>query len=188
MARSPSDRLYVENGDSRYLPARLACNSCSSRRSAENRLVGTFASDLEASPLRHLRREAVPQLLDASAEGRVLRALKFGIGVQDARCLGLRELDELHVRELRDAQVGQAGLAGAEVLAGAAQPQVFLGQLEAIARRFHDPKALFALRRGVVEEEEAGGLELAAAHSAAELVQLRQSEAVRQFRGRVRRS
>src|SRR5215813_9547191 len=78
-----------------------------------------------------------------------------------------------------DAEARHAALAGAEHVAFAAQAQVLLGDAEAVLGLAHDGEARFrglAERRAV--EQEAGRVLGAAADPAAQLVELRQAEAL----------
>src|ERR1041385_9184777 len=73
-----------------------------------------------------------------------------------------------------DAEAQRAGLARAEELAGAAGLEVALGHFEAVARGGEDVEAILLL----VRDEDAIRLALAAADAAAQLVHLREAEAV----------
>ena len=82
-------------------------------------------------------------------------------------------------REVRQAQGGEAALADAEHLAGAAQPQVLLGDAKAVVGRAQDLET--RARRGrerLVIEEQASRCSGAPADPPAELVQLRETEAL----------
>ena len=79
------------------------------------------------------------------------------------------------LRQPRHLELGQAVLARAEELARAAQLQVDLGELEAVALVRRSPRAAAAL--GSPKRMQSDGV-LAAADPAAQLVQLRQPEAL----------
>src|ERR1051325_4640642 len=76
--------------------------------------------------------------------------------------------------DVADAKSQSARLARAEELAGAAGLEIALGDVEAVARGGEDVQALLLL----VRDEDAVRLALAAAHAPAQLVQLREAEAV----------
>src|SRR5439155_18178738 len=88
----------------------------------------------------------------------------------------------LVLREISEAQYRQPALPCAEHLAGAAQPQILLGNAEAILGLAQDRETLprdLAERR-LVEQNAGRGL-VAAADAAAQLVELRETEAFRMF-------
>ena len=87
------------------------------------------------------------------------------------------------VGEFGDAQVGQAGLAGAEVFAGAARFEVHLRQLEAVGGALHDAQALLGFGQFGVGDQKADGGAIAAPDAPAQLVQLGEAEAVGRFDG-----
>ena len=81
--------------------------------------------------------------------------------------------------EIGDPEFGEAGLLGSEKLSRAADGQVLFGDLEPVGRFLHDPEpapGLFAPR--VLGDEQALGGVLSPSHPAAELVQLREPEAL----------
>ena len=88
------------------------------------------------------------------------------------------ELDELHVRELRDLEAGQSRLLRAEELARAAQLHVRLGESEAVGRLLHQLQALAGILAGLVAKEQAVALLRPPADAPPELVELREPEAV----------
>ena len=92
----------------------------------------------------------------------------FARGFQRRRVLG----------QLGDGEAGQAVLARAQHLALAAQAEVDLGELEAVALPLHRLQPLARQRPGVFGEEQAAGGVLAAADPAAQLVQLRDAVAL----------
>ena len=81
--------------------------------------------------------------------------------------------------EVGDAELGQAGLAGAEELAGAALLEVEFGEFEAVLRGDHGVEAGFGLLGDAVAgHEDAVALGGAAADASAELVELGEAEAL----------
>ena len=90
------------------------------------------------------------------------------------RAVSIRLVSRDHVEH---AEVGEAGLAQAEHVAGAAQAEVGFGDLEAVGGLAQDVEAFLAAlgERGLVEQEAAGGL-LAATDAAAQLVELGEAE------------
>ena len=91
-----------------------------------------------------------------------------------------RQRQEVAVaQQVAHAQARQAGLAGAEEVAGAAQLQVLLRDHEAVVAARQDVEARARLvREAAVGHQQAGGGARAAAHAAAELVELGQAEAL----------
>ena len=90
------------------------------------------------------------------------------------------DLEDLLVADnVRHAEGGDAGLARAHDLARAADLQVVLGDLEAVVRLLHDPQPLARLLRLLVlREEDAVALGRAAPDAPAQLVELREAEAL----------
>ena len=79
----------------------------------------------------------------------------------------------------RDAEAGQAALPRAEQVAFAAQPQIFLGDAEAVFGFAQDREPrLGGLAERRLVEQQAGGMAGPAADAAAQLVQLREPEAL----------
>ena len=78
-------------------------------------------------------------------------------------------------------EVGAAGLGGADHFAHAAEFEVLLGDFEAGGVADHGVEARDAVVAGEITQEDAGGLFAAAADAAAELVELREAEAVGVF-------
>src|SRR5579885_43967 len=95
-------------------------------------------------------------------------------------CLAARLFEDLEVAdEVADAEGGDAGLARAHHFAGAAYLQIFFGDAEAVGRLFPDAEAL--LCDGclfVGSHQHAVALLRAATDATAELVQLRETEAL----------
>ena len=114
-------------------------------------------------------------------EGAVFGVGEAAVFVEHAGGFGAGELDELHVGEPRDLEAGEAGLLRAEELAGAAELHVGLGELEAVGRLLHQLEAGARVVAGLVAEQQAVALVGAAADAPAELVELRESEAVGAF-------
>ena len=80
--------------------------------------------------------------------------------------------------EVGEAEVCEAGLGGAEHIAGATQAEVCLGDLEAIGSLLQYGELLDGLGELRVGEEDAVGFFLAPADAAAELVELGEAEAL----------
>ena len=80
--------------------------------------------------------------------------------------------------ETGDVEAGHAALPGAEHVAFAAQPQILLGDAEAVVGLAQDREPRFGGRpeRALVEQQ-AGRMRVAAADAAAQLMQLREAEA-----------
>jgi hypothetical protein len=112
---------------------------------------------------------------DARAFGFGYFALRFSVGggsVGEARGFHLGQLKQLAVAEqVGHAKVGQAGLARAEELAGAAQVEIQLRQLKAVLGADHGVEPLLGQRRDArAGHENAEALGRATAHAAAQLV------------------
>ena len=84
----------------------------------------------------------------------------------------------VHV-EMREAKAGQAALPGAEEITFAAQPQILLGDAESVVGLAQDgkPRVGCFAERALVQEE-AGRAFGAAADAAAQLMELREAEAL----------
>ena len=80
--------------------------------------------------------------------------------------------------EVGEVEVGAAGLGGADELAHATEFEVFFGDFEARGVFGHGLEAGDGVVGGLVGEEDAVGLFVAAADAAAELVELGEAEAV----------
>src|SRR5688572_29685812 len=85
---------------------------------------------------------AAAERFDAGGQGGVLGAAEIGVLRQELLGGAAGPLDQAGVVEGRDAELREAALADAEVVAGAALAEVVLGQLEATLRLGHDPEAL----------------------------------------------
>ena len=95
----------------------------------------------------------------------------------------MRDGDQLLVlREIGKTQHRQPALARAEHLAGAAQPQILLGNAEAVLGLAQDRQALprHLAERRLVQQNAGRGL-VASADTTAELMQLREPEPFRMF-------
>ena len=104
------------------------------------------------------------------------------VGGEQGFCLLLRGLQHLRVRaEIRHVHLRQAMLAGAEEIARAAQTQILLGDLKAVVGFTHDRKAGFYLLAFVVGDKDAPALVPAAPDTAAQLMQLAETEALGVF-------
>jgi len=120
----------------------------------------------------------LPEHMHSLAQGGVFGLAQVGVVVPEFGSEGAREVDEGSVAEIGDAQFGDAALPHAEELAGAAQFQVCLGQLEAIVGGLEDIQSLLRRLAGVGAEDVAVGLVRAAPDAPAKLVQLREAKAV----------
>jgi len=98
-------------------------------------------------------------------------------------CFGFGEFEHAAVAdEARDAEVGQAGLFGAEELAGAALLEVEFGEFEAVLGTHHGVEAEFGFGAYLVAgHEDAVAFGGAAADATAELVHLGHAEALGVF-------
>src|SRR4051794_21277525 len=108
-------------------------------------------------------------------EQRVLGRAQLGVRVEQRARAHAGALEQLGVLgQPRDLELGEAGLARAQHLALAAQPEVDLGELEAVAVIGERAQP----RRLLRPEEDAHGRVLAAADAPAQLVQLRDAVAL----------
>ena len=122
---------------------------------------------------------AAEQVEQGAQRGAAL-GLQLGIALDDQPGVVAGGLQQLAMGgEVGQPHVGQAALAGAQQLAGAAQAQVLLGDAEAVLGLAHDGEPRL---RGLAErlgvEQQAGRLGAAAPDPAAQLVELRQAEAL----------
>ena len=83
------------------------------------------------------------------------------------------------IGELGDAQLGQARLARSEVLARTSHLEVGLGQLESVRRLHHQFQPLTTLVQFSFRDQVTDRCHVAATHTSAQLVQLRQAEPIR---------
>src|SRR5579875_4031275 len=113
----------------------------------------------------------LPEGMHAFAQGGVFGLAQVGVACPESGGEAAREIDERCVAEIGDAQFGDAALAHAEELAGAAQIQVCLCQLEAVVGGLEDVQPLLRRLAGVSAEHVAVGLVLAAPDAPAKLVQ-----------------
>src|SRR5712691_12163255 len=100
------------------------------------------------------------------------------IAREDERGVVARRPDQLAVHlDARELEPGQAGLAGAEHVAFAAQPEVFLGDAEPVLALAHDgePRLGGVAERRLVEQQ-AGRMLGAAPDAAAQLMELGEPE------------
>src|SRR6266576_4676452 len=121
--------------------------------------------------------------VEQEAQGLTARARQFGVALEDQARSVMRDGDQLFVlREIGKAQDRQAALPGPEHLAGAAQSQILLGDAETVLGLAEDREALpcYLAERRLVQQD-AGRRLVAAADAAAQLMQLREHEALRVF-------
>jgi hypothetical protein len=122
----------------------------------------------------------LPVEFEAGPDGFSFGAGDGGVGgVDEGGCLLLGELEDVAVAgEVGDAEVGEAGLAGAEELAGAALLEVELSEEEAVLGLGHGVEAEFGFGGDLgAGEEDAEGLGGAATDAATELMHLGEAEA-----------
>ncbi len=101
------------------------------------------------------------------------------VGLDEGEGLAPRLLEHGAVpEEIGDAELGQSGLPRAEEVAGPAQLEVDLGDLEAVIGSGHGGDPAFGVLRGRAGEQDAVALPRAAAHPAAQLVELGEPEAL----------
>ncbi len=108
----------------------------------------------------------------------------FSAGVDGkSRRFLLGQLQQLAVaQKIGDAKIGEAGLPGAKELARSALGKIELGQLEPILRAHHGIQPLLAQwRNAFAGHEDAVAFGRASAYAPAQLMQLRQSEALGVF-------
>ena len=118
----------------------------------------------------------------------MLRSGQLRIAREQEIGLLLGALQHVHVRaEIGHVHLRQAVLAGAEEVARAAQPQILLGDLEAVVGLRHDGKARAVFLPVVVGDEDAPALVLPAPDAAAELMELAETEALRVLHDHQRR-
>jgi hypothetical protein len=121
-------------------------------------------------------------VLEVVGEGLVLGGGELRVGLEELEGVVSGCLEEGGVADdVGDAQLEDAALFGAVELAGAAELEVFFGDLEAIGGAGEDFEALAALVGFGIGEEDAVGLVLAATDASAELVELGEAEALRIF-------
>src|SRR5579862_3796500 len=80
------------------------------------------------------------------------------------------------LEQIGDLQFGHSRLLRAEELPGTAQAEVGFGDFETVARSDESLEPLFSLRRCRFAEDQAIGLQRAAADAAAQLVERREAE------------
>src|SRR5205814_3915330 len=124
---------------------------------------------------------AAPARQQRLAHPAVRRAPQLRVLGDDRLRLAPRLLEDGGIaQQVRHAELGQSRLARAEELARTAQLQIGLGDLEAVVRTGHrvdPPPGLLAQAAG--REQDAVRLPLAAADAPAQLVELREAEALR---------
>jgi len=124
---------------------------------------------------------ALPLLFEAGPDGGELAGWNAGVWTGgEAFCLDLGQFQGGAVaQEVGDSELGQAGLAGAEELARAALGEVEFGQGESVLRLDHCVEAKLGLFSYVASGHQyAEALRRSAAYAAAELVHLREAEAL----------
>jgi hypothetical protein len=134
--------------------------------------------------LPHIRQgDGVGELFqDFGAEVGVGGIEQAGVGGDDLEGVAAGHREEVRVEEqVGEVDVGAAGLGGADHLAHAAEFEVFFGDFEAAGVFGHGLEAGDAVIGALVGEEDAGGAFASAADAAAELVELREAEAVGLF-------
>ena len=72
----------------------------------------------------------------------MLRPLETAIAIEQANGLAAGQLQKSYIREPSHAQIRQAALLSAKELTGPSQPEILLGQQEAIAGSLDDPQTL----------------------------------------------
>ncbi len=126
----------------------------------------------------------MPVKFEAGPDGFAFLAGDGGVGgVDEGGGFAFGELEDVSVAgEVGDAEVGEAGLAGAEELAGAALLEVEFGEEEAVLGLGHGVEAEFGFGGDLgAGEENAEGLGGAATDAAAELMKLGEAETVCMF-------
>src|SRR5205807_1164020 len=108
------------------------------------------------------------------------RGRQFGVAFEDEAGIVMGDPDQLLVlREIGEAEDRETALPRAEHLAAAAQPQILLGDAEPVLGLAQDLETLAGdLAERLLIEEETGRRVAAAADPAAQLVQLREAEAL----------
>src|SRR5437868_12478269 len=121
--------------------------------------------------------------VEQKAQGLAARARQLGVAFEDQARIVMRNGHQfLVLREVSKAQRRKPALASAEHLAGAAQSQILFGDAETVLGFAEDREALprHLAERRLVQQDAGRGL-VAAADAAAQLMQLREPEALRVF-------
>ena len=106
---------------------------------------------------------------------------EVGVAVKDAGGFVAGVDEDVFVGESGHFEGGHAALAGAEEVAGAAEPEVFFGEFEAVVVFFDGLETLAGVVGGRFGEEQAVALVGAASDASAELVKLGEAETVGGF-------
>src|SRR5690554_1492460 len=97
-----------------------------------------------ATALAYFADDGPLHALHGGFERRMLGAPELRVGPEQVHGFAADDLDHLQVGEVRRLELRQAGLARAEVVAGAAQAQVRLRQREAVVVVLHELEAVLS--------------------------------------------
>src|SRR5437763_1029756 len=124
--------------------------------------------------------ERISELGDEGvSQGEVFSGAESWVFGEKCKCVLARLVEHFEfLGNVGHLEFGQAVLAGSEELTGAAELEVHLGDLEAVGGAGHGPESLLGLVGRGVGDQQAGGSVLAAPDAAAELMELREAEAV----------